>query len=124
MKTKVRLSKSLNCNATMTETFKYTHTLKENKERFANQRFTDHYRLEAVTQQSQHIEDDGNNYAASEVDPNTIWHETAFESYMNRTFIRVCYQSARRSRGGRRFEGVGVGAHPKPSPIGSAATGV
>ncbi|RYR50015.1 hypothetical protein Ahy_A07g036562 isoform B [Arachis hypogaea] len=86
MKTKVRLSKSLNCDATMMETFKYTHTLKENKERFANQRFADHYILEAATQQSQHIGDDDNNYAASEVNPNMIWRETAFESYKNRVY--------------------------------------
>ncbi|RYR09752.1 hypothetical protein Ahy_B05g078157 [Arachis hypogaea] len=37
MKTKVRLSKSLDRDATLAETFKYTHTLKENKERFADQ---------------------------------------------------------------------------------------
>ncbi|RYR57063.1 hypothetical protein Ahy_A05g022812 [Arachis hypogaea] len=43
MKTKARLSKSLDHNATLAETFKYTHTLKESKERFANQRSVDHY---------------------------------------------------------------------------------
>ncbi|RYQ98607.1 hypothetical protein Ahy_B07g086363 isoform A [Arachis hypogaea] len=34
MKTKARLSKSLSRDAMMAESFKYTHTLKENKERF------------------------------------------------------------------------------------------
>ncbi|RYR66160.1 hypothetical protein Ahy_A03g012111 [Arachis hypogaea] len=43
MKTKARLSKSLDRDATMTETFKYTHMLKENNERFAYQRAADHY---------------------------------------------------------------------------------
>ncbi|RYR07898.1 hypothetical protein Ahy_B05g075391 [Arachis hypogaea] len=43
MKTKARLSKSLDHDATLAETFKYTHTSKESKERFANQRFVDHY---------------------------------------------------------------------------------
>ncbi|XP_029152560.1 uncharacterized protein [Arachis hypogaea] len=55
MKTK---SKSLDCEATLAETFKYTHTLKENKARFVYQRSQDHYksytqRLEATIQQSQ-----------------------------------------------------------------------
>nr|XP_029143246.1 uncharacterized protein LOC114924138 [Arachis hypogaea] len=40
MKTK---SKSLDHDATLTETFKYTHLLKENKERFVDQRSRDHY---------------------------------------------------------------------------------
>ncbi|QHO28327.1 uncharacterized protein [Arachis hypogaea] len=35
MKTKSRLSKSLEPEATLAETFKYIHTLKANKERFA-----------------------------------------------------------------------------------------
>ncbi|RYR67434.1 hypothetical protein Ahy_A03g013785 [Arachis hypogaea] len=43
MKTKARLSKSLDRNAILAKTFKYTHTLKENKERFADQRSVDHY---------------------------------------------------------------------------------
>ncbi|RYR23506.1 hypothetical protein Ahy_B03g068717 [Arachis hypogaea] len=43
MKTKARLYKSLDREVTMTEIFKYTHTLKKNKERFANQRVADHY---------------------------------------------------------------------------------
>ncbi|RYQ99622.1 hypothetical protein Ahy_B07g087570 [Arachis hypogaea] len=43
MKTKAKLSKSLDRKVTLTETFKYTYTLKENKERFADQRSQDHY---------------------------------------------------------------------------------
>ncbi|RYR08156.1 hypothetical protein Ahy_B05g075714 [Arachis hypogaea] len=58
MKTNARLLKSLERKATLAETFKYTHTLKENKARFVYQRSQDHYesytlRLEAATQQSQ-----------------------------------------------------------------------
>ncbi|RYR45839.1 hypothetical protein Ahy_A07g031618 [Arachis hypogaea] len=43
IKTKVRLYKSLSRDATIAETFKYTHTLKENKERFADQQAAHHY---------------------------------------------------------------------------------
>ncbi|RYR00200.1 hypothetical protein Ahy_B07g088305 [Arachis hypogaea] len=55
MKTKDRLSKSLDRDATSSKTFKYTHALKENKKRFTYQRSADHYesytqRLEAATQ--------------------------------------------------------------------------
>ncbi|RYR27792.1 hypothetical protein Ahy_B01g051851 [Arachis hypogaea] len=58
MKTKIRLSKSLDCEATLVEIFKYTHTLKANKGRFADERSGVHYddytqRLEAAIQQSQ-----------------------------------------------------------------------
>ncbi|QHO11770.1 uncharacterized protein DS421_15g501080 [Arachis hypogaea] len=38
MKTKSRLSKSLDRKSTLVETFKYTHTLKANKERFSDER--------------------------------------------------------------------------------------
>ncbi|RYQ89067.1 hypothetical protein Ahy_B09g095909 [Arachis hypogaea] len=37
MKTKSRLSKSLEHEATLAETFEYTHTLKANKKRFAHE---------------------------------------------------------------------------------------
>ncbi|QHO19511.1 uncharacterized protein DS421_11g329620 [Arachis hypogaea] len=37
MKTKSRLSKSLDREATLAETYKYTHTLKANKERFVDE---------------------------------------------------------------------------------------
>ncbi|RYQ96577.1 hypothetical protein Ahy_B08g092379 [Arachis hypogaea] len=75
IKTKARLSKSLSRDATMVETFKYTHTLKDNKERFANQRFANHY-----------TGDDGNNSAASEVDPHTVWRKTASDPYKNHVY--------------------------------------
>ncbi|RYR53178.1 hypothetical protein Ahy_A06g028173 [Arachis hypogaea] len=39
MKRKNRLSKSLEREATLAKTFKYTHMLKANKERFADKRF-------------------------------------------------------------------------------------
>ncbi|QHO49540.1 uncharacterized protein DS421_1g14860 [Arachis hypogaea] len=70
-------SKSLDHDATMVETFKYTHTLKENKERFAYQR------LEAATQQSHHTGDDSNNSVTSIIDPDTVWRETISEPYKN-----------------------------------------
>ncbi|RYR21129.1 hypothetical protein Ahy_B03g066391 isoform B [Arachis hypogaea] len=81
MKTKARLSKSLERDATLVETFKYTHTLKENKERFADQRSQDHYesytrRLEVAT----HGED-ANGSAASVVDSNAVWRETTSVLY-------------------------------------------
>ncbi|RYR69023.1 hypothetical protein Ahy_A03g015541 [Arachis hypogaea] len=73
MKTKVRLSKSLDCETTLAETFKYTHTLKENKVRFVDERSQDHYRLEAATQQSQQSEEDAvDGVAASVVDPDAV----------------------------------------------------
>ncbi|RYQ94226.1 hypothetical protein Ahy_B08g089103 [Arachis hypogaea] len=43
MKTKARLLKLLDREATLAETFKYTHTLKENKEILADQQSQDHY---------------------------------------------------------------------------------
>ncbi|RYR33614.1 hypothetical protein Ahy_A10g048228 [Arachis hypogaea] len=43
-------SKSLDREAILVETFKYTHMLKENKERFVDQRSQDYYRLDATTQ--------------------------------------------------------------------------
>ncbi|RYR28351.1 hypothetical protein Ahy_B01g052464 [Arachis hypogaea] len=42
MKTKTKLFKLLDHDATLAETFKYTHTLKENKKRLADQQSTDH----------------------------------------------------------------------------------
>ncbi|RYR19569.1 hypothetical protein Ahy_B03g064387 [Arachis hypogaea] len=81
MKTKVILSKSLDHEAILAETFKYTHTLKENKERFAYQRSQDHYesytqRLEAMAQQSQQSGKDtsSDGSAASVVNPDGVWH--------------------------------------------------
>ncbi|RYR59649.1 hypothetical protein Ahy_A05g025560 [Arachis hypogaea] len=80
LKTKIRLPKSLNREATLAETFKYTYTLKENKETFADQRSQDHYiyesytqRLEAATQQSQQGgEDATNGSTAAVVDPDAV----------------------------------------------------
>ncbi|RYQ91799.1 hypothetical protein Ahy_B09g097827 isoform A [Arachis hypogaea] len=67
MKTKARLSKSFDRKATLAEMFKYTHTLKENKARFADR----------------HAEDTADGSTASIVDPNAVWHETASASYKN-----------------------------------------
>ncbi|RYR28957.1 hypothetical protein Ahy_B01g053189 [Arachis hypogaea] len=43
MKMKSKLSNSLDREATLTETFKYTHMLKANKERFVDEQSTAHY---------------------------------------------------------------------------------
>ncbi|QHN85444.1 uncharacterized protein DS421_16g537500 [Arachis hypogaea] len=45
MKTKSKLSKSLDHETTLAETFKYTHILKANNERFAEERSAAHYIL-------------------------------------------------------------------------------
>ncbi|RYR31665.1 hypothetical protein Ahy_B01g056526 [Arachis hypogaea] len=92
MKTKSRLSKLLDREATLTETFKYIHTLKANKKRFADEQSMTHHedytkRLEATNQQSQ--PPSGNNEVDSEtsvVDPDRVWHEIAFEPHKNRCF--------------------------------------
>ncbi|QHO00606.1 uncharacterized protein DS421_13g407910 [Arachis hypogaea] len=91
MKTKARLSKSLDRDATLAKTFKYTHTLKENKERYADQRSADHYesymqRLEATTQQSQQSGEDASGFAASIIDPDAVWYETALAPYKNHVY--------------------------------------
>ncbi|QHN96564.1 uncharacterized protein DS421_18g619620 [Arachis hypogaea] len=71
-------SKSLDREVTLAETFKYTHTLKENKERFLDQQSQDHYetytqRLEAVTQQFQQSgEDAADGSAVSVVDLDAV----------------------------------------------------
>ncbi|QHO23247.1 uncharacterized protein DS421_12g361930 [Arachis hypogaea] len=83
-------SKSLDCEVTLAEAFKYIHTLKANKERFAYERSAAHYknytqRLEATTQQSQLPGgNDEAGFETSVVDPNRVWHETASEPYKNR----------------------------------------
>ncbi|RYR47720.1 hypothetical protein Ahy_A07g033675 [Arachis hypogaea] len=86
MKTKAKLSTSLDREATLAETFKYTHTVKENKARFADQGSQDHYRLEAPTQQSQQSGEDADGSAASVIDPNAVWHETTSAPYKNRVY--------------------------------------
>ncbi|QHN85500.1 uncharacterized protein DS421_16g537960 [Arachis hypogaea] len=73
-------SKSFDRNAILAETFKYTHTLKENKERFSNQLSVDHYesdtqRLEATTQQTQQSGKDTSGSVASVVNPDAIWRK-------------------------------------------------
>ncbi|RYR28062.1 hypothetical protein Ahy_B01g052162 [Arachis hypogaea] len=79
MKTKVRLLKSLDREATLAETFKYTHTLKENKETFADQRSQDHY-----SQQGGENATDGS--TASVVDLDVVWRETTSAQYKNRVY--------------------------------------
>ncbi|RYQ96519.1 hypothetical protein Ahy_B08g092303 [Arachis hypogaea] len=87
MKMKVRLSKSLEREATLTETFKFTHTLKENKARFVDQRSQDHYRLKATTQQSQQNgEDAADGFLTSVVDSDVVCHETTSSPYKNRVY--------------------------------------
>ncbi|QHO50921.1 uncharacterized protein DS421_1g26450 [Arachis hypogaea] len=77
MKTKSRLSKSLNREAILAETFKYIHTLKANKEKFADERSTAHYAPSG---------NDKAGFKTSVVDPNRVWRETASEPYKNRHF--------------------------------------
>ncbi|RYR04923.1 hypothetical protein Ahy_B06g084734 isoform A [Arachis hypogaea] len=91
MKTKARMSKLLDRDATLAETFKYTHTLKENKARFAYQWSVDHYesytqRLEATTQQYQQSGEDTSGSVASVVDPAVVWRETDLVPYKNRIY--------------------------------------
>ncbi|RYR47722.1 hypothetical protein Ahy_A07g033678 [Arachis hypogaea] len=89
MKTKARLSKSLDRDVTLAETFKYVHTLKENKARFVDQQSKDHYesytqRMEVVTQQSQQSgEDTADGSAALVVDPDAVWCQPASVPYKN-----------------------------------------
>ncbi|RYR15664.1 hypothetical protein Ahy_B04g072562 [Arachis hypogaea] len=68
-------------DATIAETFKYTHTLKENKERFTDQQVADYY-------VSKHhlTRDDGNNSTASVIDPDMVRHKAASEPYKNRVY--------------------------------------
>ncbi|RYR05173.1 hypothetical protein Ahy_B06g085046 [Arachis hypogaea] len=82
MKTKARLSKSLNHEATLVETFKYTHTLKENKETFA--KAVSRSLLEAASQQSQQGgEEAADGSTTVFVDPDAVWRETASVPYRN-----------------------------------------
>ncbi|RYR57197.1 hypothetical protein Ahy_A05g022934 [Arachis hypogaea] len=74
MKTKSKLSKLLDREATLAEIFKYSHTLKANKERF-------------VTKQSQPpIENDKAGSKTSVVDPYRVWRETASQPHKNSRF--------------------------------------
>ncbi|QHN81737.1 uncharacterized protein DS421_20g689560 [Arachis hypogaea] len=84
---KSRLSKSLDREVILAKTFKYTHTLKANKERFADERSATYYRLEAATQQSQPPSgDDDADSETSVLDPNRVWRQTAFEPHKNCLF--------------------------------------
>ncbi|QHN93294.1 uncharacterized protein DS421_17g591430 [Arachis hypogaea] len=89
VKMKSRLSKSLDREATLAETFKYTHALKANKEIFDDERSAEEYtqRLEAATQQSQlPSKADEAGYKTSTVDPNRIYHEITSEPHKNHRF--------------------------------------
>ncbi|RYR21123.1 hypothetical protein Ahy_B03g066383 [Arachis hypogaea] len=101
MKTKARMSKSLDREATLAETFKYTYMLKENKARFLDQWSQDHcesntQRLEAATQQSQQRwEDATDGSATSVVNPDAVWRETASVAYKNRVYQNLCTSTLR-----------------------------
>ncbi|RYR26943.1 hypothetical protein Ahy_B02g061262 [Arachis hypogaea] len=89
MKTKARVLKSLDREVTLTETFKYTHTLKENKARFVDhQRSQDHYSLKVATQQSQQSggENAADGSVASVVDPDATWREPTSAPYKNHVY--------------------------------------
>ncbi|RYR46777.1 hypothetical protein Ahy_A07g032590 [Arachis hypogaea] len=73
MNTKARMLKLLNREATLVEKFKYTHTLKENKARFANQQSQDHY-------------DSTDSSVASVIDLDAVWHETVSAPYKNHVY--------------------------------------
>ncbi|RYR52762.1 hypothetical protein Ahy_A06g027644 [Arachis hypogaea] len=84
MKTKSRLKrilslfnflpKSLDREATLAETFKYTHILKANKERFAEERSAAHYWERESGSET------------SVIDLDRVWHETASEPHKNHRF--------------------------------------
>ncbi|RYR08282.1 hypothetical protein Ahy_B05g075882 [Arachis hypogaea] len=70
------------------ETFKYIHTLKENKEKFADQRSQNQYesytqRLEVATQQSQKSGEDASGSIASVIGLDAVWHEITSAPYKN-----------------------------------------
>ncbi|RYR52922.1 hypothetical protein Ahy_A06g027780 [Arachis hypogaea] len=84
MKMKARLEcKSLDREAILGKTFKYTHMLKEKKETFDDQRSQDHYRsrLSSLSKvgRTPPIGD-------AVVDPDAVWHETASAPYKNRVY--------------------------------------
>ncbi|RYR21443.1 hypothetical protein Ahy_B03g066741 [Arachis hypogaea] len=98
MKMKSRLSKSMDCEATLAEAFMYTHNLKANKERFADERSVAHYSINYYPNHNVcdtgglHVEVkrlSGNDKANSEtsvVDPDRVWRETASEPHKNHRF--------------------------------------
>ncbi|RYR79593.1 hypothetical protein Ahy_A01g004398 [Arachis hypogaea] len=86
MKTKSRLSKSLDCEAILVETFKYTHTLKVNKGKFADERFGAHYIGGYDTAISVAYGNDEDDSETSVVDSDRVWHEIASKTHKNRHF--------------------------------------
>ncbi|RYQ98520.1 hypothetical protein Ahy_B07g086252 [Arachis hypogaea] len=85
IKMKHRLS--LDRKAILVETFKYTHTMKANKEKFVDEWSAAHHRLEAATQQSQLPSGDAPASSdASVLDPVRVWRETASDPHKNCVF--------------------------------------
>ncbi|RYR68413.1 hypothetical protein Ahy_A03g014914 [Arachis hypogaea] len=83
MKRKSKLYKSLDREATLAETFKYTHTLKDNKERFADERGL-HAEVRghdlAISAASGNDEVDSE---TSMVDPDRLWCEIVSQPHKN-----------------------------------------
>ncbi|MED6151647.1 hypothetical protein PIB30_084456 [Stylosanthes scabra] len=86
MQTKAKMTKSLNRPVSMAEVFKQTHTLKANKEQFADKRSSDIWddftnNTTIATQQAAESETDAT------VDPDQVWRQTVSEqSEKNRIF--------------------------------------
>ncbi|RYR18810.1 hypothetical protein Ahy_B03g063424 [Arachis hypogaea] len=85
MKMKSRLSKSLDHEPTLVETFKYTHALKANKDIFADEWSAAHY-IGGRDPSISATKWERLSYDASVVDPNRVWCKTASEPYKNRVF--------------------------------------
>ncbi|RYR48424.1 hypothetical protein Ahy_A07g034447 [Arachis hypogaea] len=81
VKTKARL---LEREAPLAETFKYTHTLNENKARFANQQSQDHYQSG----------EDADGSVALVVNSDAVWRETASALYKNCELTHSLHQQA------------------------------
>ncbi|RYR58363.1 hypothetical protein Ahy_A05g024075 [Arachis hypogaea] len=79
-------SKPLDREAILAETFKYTHTLKENKARFANQWSQDNYLSKHTYDLLQSGEDVVDGSAASAVDLDPVWRETTSAPYKNHVY--------------------------------------
>ncbi|QHN87192.1 uncharacterized protein DS421_16g552910 [Arachis hypogaea] len=80
MKTKTRLSKSLDPEATLAETFKYIHTLKANKEKFTDEQLTADYQSRPPSRA------DKAGSETSVVDHDRIWCKTASKPHKNHRF--------------------------------------
>ncbi|MED6134500.1 hypothetical protein PIB30_037550 [Stylosanthes scabra] len=86
MQTKAKITKSLNQPVSMAEVFKQTHTLKANKEQFADKRSSDIWDdfTTNTTVATQQAAESGTN---AEVDPDQVWRQTVSEpSQKNRIF--------------------------------------